>query len=191
MARKSDRVKKNILYQCSFCESQLDSQEELERHEIQVHGEALDEFFTEVVAEAETKGGEVGNETVGGTKKKTKSFTKAPNFEDIDAMSATRGLSEKTIKKRASVETMFNEHAATFKFKNLDELCQEDSLKADLDRNLCAFFDSFTVGPEELLPMKNYADATKSHLKTLIKEKTQNRFDISDNVDFPKFNVSN
>ena len=29
MARKSDRVKKNILYQCSFCESQLDSEEEL------------------------------------------------------------------------------------------------------------------------------------------------------------------
>ena len=188
MARKSDRVKKDIIYQCSFCESQLDSQEELERHEIQVHGEALDEFFTE--AEAETVGAVGANETVGGTKKKTKSFTKAPNFEEIDTMVATRGLSGATIKKRASVESMYNEHATTFKFKNLDELCQEDSPKTDLDRNLCAFFDSFTVGPEELLPMKNYAEATKSHLKTLIKEKTKNRFNISDNIDFPKFNVS-
>ena len=45
MTRKSERVKMDIKYQCSFCEDHLDSQEELERHEIQVHGEALDEFL--------------------------------------------------------------------------------------------------------------------------------------------------
>ena len=41
-----------------------------------------------------------------------------------------------------------------------------------------------------LRPKGNTALSYKSHIKMLIKEFTGNEFDISDNVQFPKFNVS-
>ena len=124
-------------------------------------------------------------------KRKTKSFTKKPNLEEIQEMQDTQGLTKGTLDKRKAVENQYNTFDKTFQYKTMDELCQEDTPKEKLEHAVCSFFDSFTSGEgdDEKLPMKNYADSTKSHLKVLIKIKTENRWDISDSVQFQQFRV--
>ena len=125
-----------------------------------------------------------------GGKRKKKTFTKPPDFEEIDQMIQTKGLSKKTIDKREYAEKQFNENAETFGTKLLDDLCKEETPKDEFDLAMCAFFNSFTVGNNGELPQKNYADAIKSHLRVLIKQKTENRIDIGNQYVMPKFNVS-
>ena len=122
--------------------------------------------------------------------KKRKTFTKPPDFEEIDVMVETKGLSKKTTQKREFVEGQFNTNAETFGMRSLDDLCKDETPKEDIDRAMCAFFNSFTVGNNEELPKKNYADSFKSHLRVLIKQKTKNRIDICDPIRMPNFHVS-
>ena len=130
------------------------------------------------------------DQKLSGWKKKKKTFTKPPNFEEIDELVQSKGLNEKTRKKREFVENQFNTYGETFGFKSLNELCKEETPNEEIDLAMCAFFNSFTVGNDEELPKKNYADAIKSHLRVLIKQKTENRIDIGNSFDMPKFNVS-
>ena len=126
-----------------------------------------------------------------GKKKKTKTFTKAPNLQEIQAMVETQGLVKETIKKRENAERQYNKWAETFDYKSLDELCEEGCSKEELEFAICSYFDSFMVGKNnDELPSKNYIDTIKSHLKVLIKKKTSNRLDIADNIAFPKLRVS-
>ena len=94
-------------------------------------------------------------------KKKFKKFTKKPDLKEIKEMVDTQGLTKNTLKKKEGVERSFNTSAETFDYKNLDELCKEDCKKEDLETAICSFFDSFTVGEEELVPKKNYIDSIK------------------------------
>lgn len=125
-----------------------------------------------------------------GGRRKKKTFTKPPDFEEIDQMVQTKGLSKNTTEKREFGENQFDDNAETFGMKSLEELCKDEAPKEEVDRAMCAFFNSFTVGDNEELPKKNYADAIKSHLRVLIKQKTENRIDIGNSFDMPKFNVS-
>ena len=120
---------------------------------------------------------------------KKKTFTKAPNLQEIKAMIDTQGLVQKTIDKREAAERQFNTWAEKFGYKSLEKLCEE-GIKEDLEFAICAYFDSFTVGKNDELPSKNYIDTVKSHLKVLIKIKTSNILDIADNIVFPKLKLS-
>ena len=66
----------------------------------------------------------------------------------------------------------------------------EHSPKTLLEDGLCSFFDCYTVGSNDELPSKNYADTMKSHLRMWVKDKTFGRIDITDQFKFAKFHVS-
>lgn len=79
---------------------------------------------------------------------------------------------------------------------DLDDLSEDENDESD-DKSDSGTIDEkddieLTQDEKEVMlrPKGNTALSYKSHIKMLIKEFTGNEFDISDNVQFPKFNVS-
>ena len=129
--------------------------------------------------------------SVGGSKKR-KSFVKRGDMSNVEKMAKNKGLSAGTLKKREGERVKFNTYCKTFDVgkKSLEEFCKEDSPKEMVEKVVCEYFDAYTVGENNELPSRNYADTIRSHLRMLIKEKTNGRIDLTDEFQMPKFDVS-
>ena len=123
--------------------------------------------------------------------KKRKSFDKAPNLVEIGEMVETQGLATDTLQKRSAVEKNFRTFLEQWGMKNLDLLCKAETEEEliEFQMALASFFNSYTVKDNEL-PMKNYADVMKSHLRVSIKKMTNGKIDICDQIRMPRFHVS-
>lgn len=126
-----------------------------------------------------------------GQKKKT--FTKKPNLKEINVLVETKGLTKGTTDKRNNVRDAFNRFLETWNTKTLDDFCKAKPAeeRKSFKIALSLYFNTYTVGPnDDELPMRNYVDCIRSHLRTVVKEKTVGEIDICDPHKMPYFHVS-
>ena len=126
--------------------------------------------------------------SVGG--KKRKSFFKRGDMSNVEKMAKNKGLSAGTLKKCEGERVKFNTYCKTFDVgkKSLEEFCKAP--KEMVEKAVCEYFEAYTVGENNELPSRNYADTIRSHLRMLIKEKTNGQIDLTDEFQMPKFDVS-
>ena len=75
----------------------------------------------------------------------------------------------------------------------MEEHCESSTLeqKEEFQIALSSFFNTYEPqGKEDELPSRNYMDTIRSHLRTIIKKKTEGKIDICDQIQMPKFHVS-
>ena len=123
---------------------------------------------------------------------KQKSFVKKPNLEEIAALTEQKGLEKETTQKRTCVQSNFESFLKENDFKSLEQCCSPETLLEEFQIVLSAYFDCYTSkhGDKEELTKRAYADNIRSHLRMIIKEKSENRIDICDKMAMQKFSVS-
>ena len=121
---------------------------------------------------------------------KRKSFEIKPNLEEIEELTEKKGLDPETLRKRKNIEENFEVFLETNNFKTLGQFCGPEEPIQEFQIALSAFFECYRVEKTNELPMKGYCDNMRSHLRMIVKEKTDNRIDICCKIKMKRFHVS-
>ena len=111
------------------------------------------------------------------------------NFDGltVDDVVAKGGKQKKTLEKEQQVNKILEAFVLEKQNISVEELLKD---KTALETTLCDFFHSFRVmkGQKQEFPKRNTAEVYKSFIKTIILQKSDGKIDISDQVNFNKFN---
>ena len=102
------------------------------------------------------------------------------------------GLKEKTLYRRKKVAEDFSKYVADTSSSTFQELIAGE--KTNLEKTIIKYFQTMTVGQKQedgsviqIMPKRNTLDFIKSNLKLVILAESEQKIDITNSVQFPKF----